>query len=89
MLLGEHYAILSNFIKLPFVLKTFVLSILEWPFKTGLTVDDKTHKVEILMKTSHLSLIQFEDMKIVDLSSNRNMCCEFFASGDTTCFINE
>ena len=28
----------STFIKLPFVFKTFVLSILEWPLKTGLTV---------------------------------------------------
>ena len=34
----EHSAILSTFIKLPFVLKTFVLSIFEWPLKTGLTV---------------------------------------------------
>ena len=34
----EHSAILSTFIKLPFVFKTFVLSIFEWPLKTGLTV---------------------------------------------------
>ena len=34
----EHSAILSAFIKLPFVFKTFVLSIFEWPFKTGFTV---------------------------------------------------
>ena len=34
----EHSAILSTFIKLPFVLKTFVLSIFEWRLKTGLTV---------------------------------------------------
>ena len=38
MLQGEHSAILSIFIKLPFVTKTFVLSIFEWPLKTGLTV---------------------------------------------------
>ena len=30
-------AILSTFIKLPFVLKTFVLSIFEWRLKTGFT----------------------------------------------------
>ena len=35
---GEHSAILSTFIKLPFVIKTFVLSIFEWPFITGFTV---------------------------------------------------
>ena len=29
-------AILSTFIKLPFVIKIFVLSIFEWPFYTGL-----------------------------------------------------
>ena len=34
----EHSAILSTFIKLPFVFKTFVLSFFEWPLKTGFTV---------------------------------------------------
>ena len=38
MLQREHSAILSNFIKLPFVIKIFVLSIFEWPLKTGFTV---------------------------------------------------
>ena len=37
MLQGEHSAILSNFIKLPFVIKILVLSIFEWPLKTGFT----------------------------------------------------
>ena len=32
MLQGEHSAILLTFIKLPFVIKMFVLSIFEWPF---------------------------------------------------------
>ena len=36
----EHSAILSTFIKLPFVFKTFVLSIFEQPLKTGFTVCD-------------------------------------------------
>ena len=35
----EHSAILSTFIKLSFVKKTFVLSIFEWPLKAGFTVD--------------------------------------------------
>ena len=34
----EHSAILSTFIKLPFVIKIFVLSIFEWQFYTGFTV---------------------------------------------------
>ena len=38
MLQGEHSAILLTFIKLPFATKTFVLSIFEWPLKTGFTV---------------------------------------------------
>ena len=39
MLQGERSAILPTFIKLPFVIKTFVLSIFEWPFYTGYTVN--------------------------------------------------
>ena len=38
MLQGEHSAILLTFIKLPFIIKRCVLSILEWPFKTGFTI---------------------------------------------------
>ena len=36
--IAEVSAIFSTFIKLPFVVETFVLSIFEWPFKTGFTV---------------------------------------------------
>ena len=40
---GQKYcrmlsAILSTFIKLPFLIKIVVLSTFEWPFKTGFTV---------------------------------------------------
>ena len=38
MLQGEHSAILSTFIKLPFVIKIFDLSIFEWSIYTGFTV---------------------------------------------------
>ena len=38
MLPLEHSAILSAFIKLPFVIKVFVLFIFERPLKTGFTV---------------------------------------------------
>ena len=34
----EHSAIFLSFIKLPFIIKIFVLSIFEWPLKTGFTV---------------------------------------------------
>ena len=39
MLQGEHSAILLTFIKLPFVIQIFVLSIFEWLFYTGFTVE--------------------------------------------------
>ena len=38
MLPLEHFAIQLTFIKLPFVIKTFVLPICEWSLKTGFTV---------------------------------------------------
>ena len=38
MLQGEHSAILLTYIKLPYVIKIFVLPIFEWPFYTGFTV---------------------------------------------------
>ena len=33
---GEHSALLSTFIELPFAIKLFVLSIFEWPFYSGI-----------------------------------------------------
>ena len=39
MLLLEHSAILSTFIKLPIIIKIFILSIFEWLFYTGFTVN--------------------------------------------------
>ena len=41
MLQRKHSAILLTFIKLPFVIKIFVMSIFEWPFYTGFTVIEK------------------------------------------------
>ena len=37
MLIGEHSAIILTFKKLPFVIKTFNLSIFEWQSNTGFT----------------------------------------------------
>ena len=56
----EHSAILLTFIKLPFVFKTFVLSIFEWPLKTGFTVhpdqldgktDEKAKRLSVALYT--------------------------------------
>ena len=38
MLQNEHSAICLTFIRLPFVIKTFVLSIDKWPLYSGFTV---------------------------------------------------
>ena len=38
MLQGVHFSILSTFMKLPFAIKTFVLSIFEWSLKTDFIV---------------------------------------------------
>ena len=55
LLQGEHSAILLTFVKLPFVIKIFVLSIFEWPFYTGFTVSSDLYSV--YRKTiGHLSL---------------------------------
>ena len=54
MLQGVHSAIISTFIELLLVIKIFILSSFEWPFKTGLlykeimvglTADNKTQVV--------------------------------------------
>ena len=41
----EHSAILLTIIKLPFVIKIFVLSIFEWPFYTGFNVPQMQEKI--------------------------------------------
>ena len=38
MFQGEHFETLLTFIKLPFIIKIYVLSIFEWPIYTGFTV---------------------------------------------------
>ena len=68
MLQREHLAILSTFIKLPLVIKTFVMYIFEWLFYTGFTV--------LFLKLSSPFLIQdllyncMSDRLIVHQSSN-------------------
>ena len=56
MLQGEHSAILLTFIKLPFVIEIFVLSIFEWRFYTGFTVSTLYSAVSyITYKGSYMS----------------------------------
>ena len=49
MLQREHSAILLTFIKLPFVIKIYVLLIFEWPFYTSFTVNGSAHEISVLI----------------------------------------
>ena len=76
MLQGEHSAILSTFIKLPFVIKIFVLTIFEWPFYRGLTV---VFTLAVIHKAKH----------VIDQQSDHNLQsfdgkCSVF-SGEQVC----
>ena len=61
----EHSVILTTFIKLPFVIKIFVLSILEWPLKTGFTVfkiesishSEMKQEGQVATRAAHLSFL--------------------------------
>ena len=67
MLQGEHSEILLTFIKLPFVFKTFVLSIFEWPLKTGFTVlsilyhDFEPFNVYVLVAELYLAFVSIDE----------------------------
>ena len=69
MLQWEHSAILSTFIKLPFVIKPFDLSIFEWPLKTGFTVHIKGHMLDSNVWCISV-LIFFISANSVDTQSN-------------------
>ena len=70
MLPLEHSAILLTFIKLPFVIKTFVLSIYEWPFYTGFTVSYN--------QTSQKYSEQISTKHGLEAFWWRSYCCVFF-----------
>ena len=75
MLQGEHSAILSTFIKLPFVSKTLVLSILEWSFYTGFTVllNMYYYRNNLLLITC---LCQLFDIKFLCPALTCCSCCQ-------------
>ena len=66
MLLREHSAILSTFIKLPFVIKIYVLSIFEWQFYTDFTVFKLLckHKNEDFSKNALLSRLNLNTLAV-------------------------
>ena len=66
MLQREHSAKLSTFIKLPFLIKTLVLSIFEWPLKTGFTVF-------LILKNAFV-------LKNTKIQDEMRVCIVFFSS---------
>ena len=54
MLQGEHCAILLTFIKLPIVIKIFVLSIFECPFYTGFAVFSILNCMKLFLDQSYI-----------------------------------
>ena len=69
MLPFEHSAILSTFIKLP-----FVLSILEWPLKTGSTVHEIPSK-----KCKQLNLDGESANSLCEMKKNEYFLCNFLS----------
>ena len=64
---GEHSGILLTFIKLPFSIKNFVLSIFEWLLKTGFTVEPvlsgHSQKDQKLVLMTDYRLIQSKELQ--------------------------
>ena len=59
----EHSAILSTFIRLPFVFKTSVLSIFEWPLNT-------------IMSVTYIDRLEKFHAALSDMAENpRVVCC--------------
>ena len=54
MLQVEHSGILFTFIKLPFVIKIFILSIFEWPFYIGMHENTKNNISSMNMTEMHM-----------------------------------
>ena len=58
--IGEHSAIFSTSIKLPFSIKTLVLSIFKWPLKTGFTVPIQSGDENSVDPDLYLDLHRFQ-----------------------------
>ena len=64
MLQREHSAILMTFIEPPFDIQSFVLSIFEWPFYTGFTV-------QVMRKHTNMVTYNFQSKKRVQTNPGR------------------
>ena len=66
-----HSAILSTFIKLPFVIKVFVLSTFEWQFYTGFTVQSNETQENIVYNV-YLKKLYFTCENVKSCISHEN-----------------
>ena len=64
---------LSNFIKLPFVLKIVVLSIFEWPFYTGFTLDPD----QLTSNELEAIYIKIHSFSLIENTCLQLECCRF------------
>ena len=74
------FSILSTFIKLPFVSKIFVLSIFEWPLKTGFTVTSISgiHEAEYFVRFAESFINPLQQLhtseEIDDFVAQQDVC---------------
>ena len=73
MLQGKHSAILSTFIKRPFSIKTFVLSIFEWLLKTGFTVSFYQLQLKIFRVLNISALCTTDSIVNFSFSENKSI----------------
>ena len=78
MLQGEHSAILSTFIRLPFVTKIFVLSIFECPFYIGFTVCITDLNLLLFTATERWSKEANSPIKVYRCRFSQNVEFRFF-----------
>ena len=91
MLQVEHSAILSTFIKLPFVIQIFVLPIFEWSLKTGFTVHYLL-LVSIFLtacRTSLLVILKPMARRALPISSTEILLSWFLSNKLNISFISE
>ena len=86
MLQWEHSAILPTFIKLPFVINIFVLSIVELPYKTGFTVACLFTKQRIINVPIKISLfVCAQEQAGLRLCCSQTPKTDFLALGPILC----
>ena len=92
MLQGEHSAILTTFIKLPFSIKTFALTIFKWQIKTGFTVFWCFLSLSGSSVTCNPGRVYFLQVSLCSHLGKHTVCvsqpvhwCEFIIDMDSLC----